>query len=223
LHNPTAADYDLDTTQALVWVEFAKTTFGFRPAEKEASAKRYFPGFPPAKLNLAADAYLRKANSGNPIRNSLPVAVAEAQSSARTSATWARSLALGALAGIVIATIGMATLLYTYVGSLHTLVQSAQLNAQAVNGRMDALARDIGELDGKLIEASLSVEQRVGSELTKRFDTINLNVDKRLGSMESDYRDTVSTMKAWTDNQENRLGVLEAEVKGVRERVEKKR
>ena len=223
LHNPTAVDYDLDTTQALVWAEFTKTTFGFRPAEKEASAKRYFPGFPPAKLNLSADAYLRKANSGSPIRNALPAAVADASSSARTSATWARSLAIGALAGIVVAVLGFGTLLYTSFGSLNTLVQSAQLNAQAVNGRMDALAKEIGQLDRKLVEASLNVEQRVGDELNKKFDVINVNMDKRLGSMETDYRNTVSTVKAWTDTQSNRLGVLEAEVKGVRERVEKKK
>jgi|RhiMetdeSRZDD1v2_1073273.scaffolds.fasta_scaffold58089_2 deoxycytidine triphosphate deaminase len=223
LHNPTAVDYDLDTTQALVWAEFTKTTFGFRPAEKEASAKRYFPGFPPAKLNLSADAYLRKANSGNPIRNALPVAVADAQLTARKSALWARSLALGALAGIVLAVLGFATLLYFYLGSLNNLVQSAQTNAQAVNARMDTLAKDLGQIDRRLMDTSNAVEQRVGNELNKRFDVINVDMDKRLGSMETDYRNTVTSMKAWTDSQESRLGVLEAEVKGVREQVDKKK
>jgi deoxycytidine triphosphate deaminase len=220
LHNPTAVDYDLDTTQALVWAEFTKTTFAFRPAEKEASAKRYFPGFPPAKLNLSADAYLRRANAGNPIRNALPVAVADAQSTARKSALWARSLAAGALAGIVLAVVAFATLIYVYLNSLNGLVQSAQANAQAVNARMDALAGEMSQIDRKLAETSNAVEQRVADELNKKFDVINVNVDKRLGSMETDYRNTVSGMKAWTDSHESRLGVLEAEVKGVREQVD---
>jgi deoxycytidine triphosphate deaminase len=220
LHNPTAVDYDLDTTQALVWAEFTKTTFGFRPAEKEASAKRYFPGFPPAKLNLSADAYLRKANAGNPIRNALPVAVADAQSTARKSALWARSLAAGALMGIVLAVLAFATLIYFYLGSLNGLVQSAQANAQAVNARMDAIAGELGQIDRKLVETSSAIEQQVANELSKKFDVINVNVDKRLGSMETDYHNTVSSMKAWTDSHESRLGVLEAEVKGVREQVD---
>jgi hypothetical protein len=59
--------------------------------------------------------------------------------------------------------------------------------------------------------------------LSKKFDVINVSVDKRLGSMESDYRNTVSSMKAWTDSHENRLGMLEAEVKGVREQVDKRK
>jgi deoxycytidine triphosphate deaminase len=223
LHNLTATDYDLDTTQALIWIEFTKTTFGFKPTEQEASAKRYFVGFPPAKLNLSADAYLRKANSGNPIRNAIPVAVADAQSSSRNAAIWARNLAIGALAGIVISVMGLAAVLYTQLGSLHTLVQNAQMNAEAVNTRMDALFKDIGQIDRRLVENSSAIERRVSDEINRRLDVINIDMDKRFGSVETDYRSTVSTMKAKTDSQESRLGALEAEIKGVRERVEKKR
>jgi deoxycytidine triphosphate deaminase len=223
LHNLTSVDYDLDTTQALVWVEFTKTTFGFRPAEKEASAKRYFPGFPPAKLNLSADAYLRKANAGNPIRHSVPVEVAEAQSSAQRAAFWARNLAIGALVGIAISVVGLATLLSTYLGSLQTLVQGANLTAEAVNGRIDALVKDVGQLDRKMVDSSSAIERRLGDEINKRLDLVNIDFEKKLGSMESDYRTTVTTMRSWSDSQDSRLGVLEAELKGVRERVEKKR
>jgi deoxycytidine triphosphate deaminase len=223
LHNLTAVDYDLDTTQALVWVEFVKTTFGFRPAEKEASAKRYFPGFPPAKLNLSPDAYLRKANSGNPIRHSLPAGVAEAQAKAQQAAFWSRNLAIGALVGIAIAVVGLATLLTTYLGSLQTLVESAKLNSEAVNSRMDSLIRDVSQIDRKLLENTSALERRLADDVAKKVDLIHIDLEKRLGSVESDYRSTVSAMKAWTDTQESRMGVLETEVKGVRERVEKKR
>jgi len=163
---------------------------------------------------------LRKANAGNPIRNALPVAVADAQSTARKSALWARSLAAGALMGIVLAVLAFATLIYFYLGSLNGLVHSAQANAQAVNARMDAIAGELGQIDRKIVETSSAIEQQVANELSKKFDVINVNVDKRLGSMETDYRNTVSSMKAWTDSHESRLGVLEAEVKGVREQVD---
>jgi deoxycytidine triphosphate deaminase len=223
VHNLTATDYDLDTTRALVWVEFTKTTFGFRPAETEASAKRYFPGFPPAKLNLSADAYLRKANSGNPISTLIPAAVAEAQSSAQKAASWTRNLAIGALAGIVITVLGLATALYGYFDALHTLVQNAQINSEAVNSRIETLAKDIGQLDRQLLESASAMERRVGDDMNRRLDVIKGEMEQRFGLVETDYRTTVSAMKNRTENQENRLGVLEAEIKGVREKVDKKR
>jgi hypothetical protein len=85
---------------------------------------------------------------------------------------------------------------------------------------MDTLAGELSQIDGKLAETSNAVEQRVADELRKKFDVINVDVDKRLGSMETDYHNTVTSMKAWTDSHENRMGVLEAEVKGVREQVD---
>ena len=65
LHNLTAYEYYLDTTKALIWVEFTKTTFGFVPREEVASKHRNFAPFPLSNRNLTPDEYLFKAGAGN--------------------------------------------------------------------------------------------------------------------------------------------------------------
>jgi hypothetical protein len=67
------------------------------------------------------------------------------------------------------------------------------------------------------------MERRVGDDMNRRLDVIKGEMEQRFGLVETDYRTTVSAMKNRTENQENRLGVLEAEIKGVREKVDKKR
>jgi deoxycytidine triphosphate deaminase len=223
IHNLTATDYDLDTNEALVWVEFAKTSFGHKPTESEASAKRYFVGFPPTKLNLSADAYLRKANAGNPIRSSIPTAMAEARSSAREAASWARNLALGALAGIAITVLGLAIALFTYLGQVHALTQNAQAAVEGVNSRIDNIAKDIGQIDRKLAESSLSVEGRIGDDFEKRLELVKADLDKRLGSVETEYTSGVNAMKTTAESHEERLGVIQAELLRLRGIVEKKK
>jgi deoxycytidine triphosphate deaminase len=223
LYNLTSTDYNLDTNQPLVWLEFIKTTFGFRPTEAEASAKRYFVGLPAAKLNLTADAYLRKANAGNPIRSSLPAAVTDARTSAQQAASWVRNLALGVLAGIVVTVLGLAVALFTYLGQVHALSQNAQAASEAVNGRLDSLYKDLRELDHQLSEKAIAVEQKTGDILDRRFEFVRSDLDKRLGSAETEYRGSVDTMKTTADSQENRLNALTAEVERLRGIVEKKR
>lgn len=223
LHNLTATDYDLDTTQPLIWIEFTKTTFGTKPAESEASAARHFIGFPPTELNLSADTYLRKANAGNPIRSTIPAAMANAQASAREAASWARTLAIGTLAGVAIAVLGLTFALYTYFGQLHALLQNAQANSEAFNGRIDSMSAGIGRLDQKLLENSSATEQRIGADMDKRLGLVEDDLEKRFGLVESETRSSADAMKSKTDTQESRLNILEAELQRLRGIVEKKR
>jgi hypothetical protein len=88
---------------------------------------------------------------------------------------------------------------------------------------MDSLVKDVSQIDRKLLENTTAIERRLSGDVDKKFDLIHIDMEKRLGLVETDYRSAASAMKAWTDNQESRMGLLETEVKGVRERVEKKR
>lgn len=50
LHNLTSTDYAIDTNEALIWIEFTKTSFGYQPeVEDDLAAQRdarSFKGFP---------------------------------------------------------------------------------------------------------------------------------------------------------------------------------
>jgi len=90
LHNLTATDYEIDTADALIWIEFTKTTFRVIPEEEEASPERQFRGFPDDKKDLKPETYLHKANRGNPIRSSIPDIVQRSKQEAETAAQSAR-------------------------------------------------------------------------------------------------------------------------------------
>jgi deoxycytidine triphosphate deaminase len=223
LHNLTATDYDLDTTQPLIWIEFTKTTFGIKPAESEASATRHFIGFPPTELNLSADTYLRKANAGNPIRGAIATAIAGAQASAGRAEMWARTLAIGTLAGLAITVLALAAALYLYFGQFHALLQNAQANSEALNGRMDTISASLGGLDQKLLESSAAAEQRINAEMEKGLTRVEDDMEKRFGAAEAEKQSSTETMISKTDNHESRLNVLEAELQRLRGIVEKKK
>jgi deoxycytidine triphosphate deaminase len=223
LHNLTATDYDLDTTQPLIWMEFTKTTFQIKPAENEASATRHFIGFPPTELNISADAHLRKANAGNPIRSAIPAAMANAQASAQEAVSWARTLAIGTLAGVAIIVLGLAVALYTYFGQLHALVQNAQSSSESLNGRIDMISANIGRLEQKLFENSSATEQRMGAEIDRRFGSVADNMEKRFGLVESQTRSSADSLQSTAAGQQSRLNAIETELQRLRGIVEKKR
>lgn len=88
LHNLTSSDYHIDTNDALIWVEFTKTTFGIKPEEPEAAYPKHIR-FPKEKWDLSPDKYLHKASQGNPIVSSIGGVIKKASdeaSSARLAA-----------------------------------------------------------------------------------------------------------------------------------------
>ena len=104
LHNLTSSEYSIDTTEALIWIEFTKTTYGFVPfvggptdhiweREPMASQDRHFVEFPESKKFKAPDYYLRRANAGNPIRSSIPDALEQGRRDVHASAASAKGAA----------------------------------------------------------------------------------------------------------------------------------
>jgi hypothetical protein len=55
MHNLTASDYELATKEALIWIEFTKTTYNCEPIESEAASPRPFEEFPDKKWRLSAE------------------------------------------------------------------------------------------------------------------------------------------------------------------------
>jgi deoxycytidine triphosphate deaminase len=219
IHNLTATNYDIDTTQPLISIEFTKTTFGAKPVESEASLTRHLVAFPPTELNLSPEVHLRKANAGNPIRSILPAEIATAKQSAREAALWARTIALGASAGVVLAVIGLALALYGYAGQVQVLYQSTQ----ASTVRMDALATEIAEISGKLSESSQAVERRIGDDLEARLRLLKEDVDKKADVLEAEFRSSSDLARSTLDGQGGKLNFLDAEIQRLRGLVEKKR
>ena len=76
LHNLTSSKYDLDTKEALIWIEFTKTTYGGVPTEPDADTQRNFVRFPSSKktcrrINICArlmQATLSKVPFPSPLR-----------------------------------------------------------------------------------------------------------------------------------------------------------
>ncbi len=87
LHNLTAEPYTLDTTEALIWIEFTKTTYGFQPKEPEAdvAGERKFKPFPDRKKDQSPEYYLHRANQGNPIQSSIPKSKLQADTALQVS------------------------------------------------------------------------------------------------------------------------------------------
>src|SRR5258708_17862500 len=54
LHNLTSSDYDLDTSKALIWIEFTKTSYGTLPVEDVSNKNRLNVVFPESKRGISA-------------------------------------------------------------------------------------------------------------------------------------------------------------------------
>lgn len=219
LHNLTASDYDIDTTQPLISIEFTKTSFGAKPAESGASPSRHFVAFPPTELNISPEVYLRKANAGNPIRSTIPAEIATAKRSAREAALLARTLAVGVSAGVVLAVLGLAIALNGYAGQVQAMYQ----NSQVSNARMDALVSEISAIGEKLSETSQAVERRIGDDLEARLKLLKEDVDKKAGLLEAEFRTSSSVARSTLDGQAGKLNLLDSEIQRLRGLVEKKK
>jgi deoxycytidine triphosphate deaminase/uncharacterized protein YoxC len=188
LHNLTSSDYELDTTEALIWIEFTKTTYGFKPNEIEATWKReeIFKGFPDNKKYMTPDQYLRKANGNHPIQSSIPIAILESarlaassQQSAVAAESTAKSIQLqitvgGALAlgALVIALVA----LYIQMGSL---VQNSNGLATSVQQQISPLALENKQLtvDGRTTADKVqTLDERI-NRIKGQIDDLGLALD----------------------------------------------
>jgi deoxycytidine triphosphate deaminase len=180
LHNLTSSEYNLDTTEALIWIEFTKTTFSFKPKEEIASEVRHFCAFPEGKKNRTPDYYLRKANGGNPIRSSIPDAVEEgkrgavmaAASAANAEKTVTRLRNL--LAGIgLVASVGLGIALFGIYSQVVGMVQSSAALSTSVQQGLAPLVAD-----GRVTAEKLSAAQSEIAQLRQQLNQLDGQLNK---------------------------------------------
>ena len=197
LHNLTSSEYNIDTTEALIWIEFTKTTYGFVPfvpgvggptspmREPMASQDRHFAPFPARKKFKTPDYYLRKANAGNPIRSSIPDAleqgrrdVALSAASAAGAAATARSIC-NVLFGIGFVTFAvLAVALYGVYYQVAGLVQNSIGLSTSVEQGLAPMAFDSRVAAEKLTAAQTQLDklgQQVG-QLKQEIEALKQRV-----------------------------------------------
>jgi hypothetical protein len=176
LHNLTSANYDIDTNEALIWIEFTKTTFGFVPKEELAAQSRGLIGFPPDKRWLTPEQYLRKANGPNPIRSSIPSAILQAKEAAHEAKTSAdaslealRKMRSDIWSYSLIGLAALAIALYQIGQQFGSMVQNAQGLIAAV--QQGAIS------DTKAVTDKANQSQDRIDKLTARVDELNSQLD----------------------------------------------
>jgi deoxycytidine triphosphate deaminase len=180
LHNLTSDPYFIDTTSALIWIEFTKTSFGSIVTDQHASKIRNEATFPEDKRGLKPEDYLRKANGGNPIRSSIPDAVEDARSSAQSANEQISSLKRigfwgGGIAAITIfaALVGVAFQVYQMVQSADGLVASVQQTIVPIVGDMKVNGGELKTTNSDLRDAS----ERL-SALQIKVDQMSQQIEK---------------------------------------------
>jgi deoxycytidine triphosphate deaminase len=162
LHNLTSSDYDLNTNEALIWIEFTKTTHGVIPTEEVASTSRLFVEFPIDRLfvefpidkkNLTPNQYLYKANLGRPIRSSIPEAIAQGQKAATDAAASVKQVQHFFEGVGFVAILVLAVALYLQVNSLiqNSITLSTSVNQTLAGASADgkANADKLGEFQSQ--------------------------------------------------------------------------
>jgi deoxycytidine triphosphate deaminase len=214
LHNLTSSDYDINTNDALIWIEFTKTSFGTIPKEELASRPRNFIGFPKNKRWLEPEDYLRKANGPNPIRSSIPDAIRQAQmsaanaqaSAAASEATVQRLLrritGLGVVGG-AITIVGLSIGLYQIGQQVGQMVQNAQSLVATVQ---QTIGPDMKSNAEKVVQYQTAVDK-----LSTRLDALSGEIEH----MKSNVEKTVQYQTA-VDRLSTRLDALSAETEQMK-------
>jgi len=160
LHNLTSSPYDMDTNEALIWVEFTKTSYGWTKESTQQAPEGHFVAFPESTKNKSADYYLRKANAGNAIRSSIPDAlaqgkkdVANAAKSAQVAANLAESIrnrataiGLAAIAGVGIAIAALCFQTIQTAQSTVSLVGSTSADLKKLESAVKVQEQEINNL-----------------------------------------------------------------------------
>jgi deoxycytidine triphosphate deaminase len=180
VHNLTDSDYDMDTNEALIWIEFTKTTYGLAWPEGIRSKEGKFYGFPKHNLNLKPENYLTKANKGNPIRSSISGFVArttkltdEARMTADDAKRSSRRIEFGGFAILLVTAVGILWGGYSLLMSANTLVASVSVYIGSLKEESQKLKKKVSD-----IQEDLRRQQKYMSELHSRLRKMESDVDK---------------------------------------------
>ena len=163
LHNLTATVYRLDLSEALIWLEFTKTSYG------KAGGANPLYHFPERAKNKPPSYYLSKASGGAPIASSIPRAVQHASDQAREAE---KAASRSAKTLTAMRNIGIVAVLTGVAGVAAALFQSLNID-NTLSSQMFVVHQ--------LIEATVkelgSTTSRVGSAETQVGDVAKLRAD----------------------------------------------
>ena len=206
LHNLTSENYEINTNDALIWIEFTKTTFGYEPPADDTLALKsrdtLFKGFPPDKRYMTPDEYLHKANGDRPIQSSIPdiflqsqgaaeraqeesqsaqieaEAAKEAAERADTSVTKTKSyIAIGALAAVITVAISLYQIGQQF-GAMLQSFQSITVSLVADSKTLTEKVTTIAADNKTLLDKAAETKSR-NNELSRRVDELSTQVQQQ--------------------------------------------
>jgi deoxycytidine triphosphate deaminase len=129
LHNLTDTDYYIKLSEGLIWVEFTKTY----PTPAHALYSEFGTPELPSHTQKTLRQFLVAANSGVPIRSSIPKAVVDAQTAAQSAdervkklEQQIRAVSIGALIVLVLTLAGLLAPVVSLVQDTATLLRQSQ-------------------------------------------------------------------------------------------------
>ncbi len=187
LHNLTAFDYQINTKDALIWIEFTKTTFTYKSGADYPHYEGTFCKFPEEKMWLTPDDYLRKASGPQSIRSSIPDVVRDARASAtqasedaRKSAKFARNVSVIGAVGVAIALGSLIFGGYQVVTNTLDLISGTSENLARIESNQTEIADDITQLRSTLMATLDANGERDDTirVLRNRLDALAASVDR---------------------------------------------
>ena len=148
LHNLTNSDYWIDTSKALIWIEFTRTSYDRKREEHLRTAFKKTPydasrstamTFEPRKRLIPPDGYLRRANGQEPIRSSIPDVITKTQRAAERARREVTTISLATIAALAIGTA-------SFLGAVYAAVSLA-----SDTGRIERLEDRLRVLDNRTI------------------------------------------------------------------------
>ncbi len=180
LHNFTASNYPINTRDALIWIEFTKTTFGIVPEEEYAQERRNFREFPREKMWLTPDDYFFKASGTEPIRSSVPDLILKAETHAKEATKSADDAAKSARNISIYGGISAFAVLVALVYGGYQVVTSTLGLVSETSENLARIESDQRELRSKLLSTLSANDERDDTidALRNQIDALGASIDR---------------------------------------------
>lgn len=190
LHNLTADDYEIESGEGLIWVEFTKLSPNKIWDQGDGDSTRYgkYIPFPPNGKYRTPEQYFEKSAQGDPIRSSIPEIILGAGRSAEDAAKSAKKAENNVqsirnmLYGVGALTIvGLIFTLYTLFNQTTSLVQDTSSYLHNARGGIETFKNTIDQRNVEFQTSTLdklnSLEKEV-QDLKKKIENLTKSPKK---------------------------------------------